>query len=234
MKRMRTGMLLLAVVALTAAAGGGTPPPAHRFVLSPESRIWIDGSSSVNAFTCEAAEMEGFLTHASPDVQAAPQSVSIHEARGMLTVPVRAFDCGQRRMERDLYEALKADAFPEIRYELLGVDVLTAPETETGAYTLRATGRLTVAGTTRTVETTVRGERRPDGRLRATASQPLMMTDFGIAPPRPCWASSGLATISWCASTSWRRTRTVSPTTNRASPGTGWCRPASGPLSIEP
>jgi hypothetical protein len=182
MKRMRTGMLLLAVVALTAGAGG--PPLAtHRFVLSPESRIWIDGSSTVNAFTCEAAEVEGFLTHASPDVQAAPQPVSIHEARGMLTVPVRTFDCGQRRMERDLYEALKADAFPEIRYELLDADVLTAPETERGTYVLRVTGRLTVAGTTRTVETTVRGERRPDGRLRATASQPLMMTDFGIDPP---------------------------------------------------
>ena len=179
MKRTLTWMLLLGVLAITAA--GFRLRPDHQFALAPESQLWIEGSSSVNTFTCEAAAVEGVLVHQA--AATAWQPGQTHNAQAMLDIPVREIDCGQRRMERDLQTVLQADTYPEIRYELTDIEVLETPRSGDGVYELRAAGRMTVAGTTRPVETTVRGWRLADGRLRATGSQQLMMSDFGIDPP---------------------------------------------------
>jgi hypothetical protein len=86
-------------------------------------------------------------------------------------------------MDRDLYKALRGDEYPEIRYELADVEVLTPQADSTDVHELRATGLLTVAGTTRLIETALHGFILPDGGLRATGEQSLMMTDFGIKRP---------------------------------------------------
>lgn len=47
-------------------------------------------------------------------------------------------------MDRDLYRALKASEFPEISYELVDVEVLSAPPDARGTHELRAGGNPTV------------------------------------------------------------------------------------------
>lgn len=169
------------------AAGGimNGLPSNHRFILQPESRIWIEGSTSVNTFTCVADEANGFLLHAGnlPTSHAdAPQA-----SQAVLTLLVRSFSCGDRRIDRDFYRALKAGDSPEIQYELLEVEVVDPPSDSDETHEVRAAGRLTVAGTSRRIDTLVRGLRLPDGRLRATGVQKLMMTDFGIERPSALW-----------------------------------------------
>ena len=51
------------------------------------------------------------------------------------------------------------------------------------AFAVRATGRLTLAGQTRTVTATLQGSARPDGKLRFTGQLPVTMSDYGIKPP---------------------------------------------------
>ncbi len=135
-----------------------------------ESRVWIEGRSTVNAFTCEAREMEGL------GVLEAGQAV-----QGQLSIPVSAFDCGKPAMNRDLQAALKAERFPTIRFVLENVQVLKAAGEE--AAQLAVAGRLTIAGQTRPVQFTVTGKLLSSGKARLAGSLPLRLSTFHIPPP---------------------------------------------------
>lgn len=98
-------------------------------------------------------------------------------------VPVRMLKCGDRHMEAHMYTALKVPNPPEVGYITAWFDRI--PQTSTPGALVETTGQLTVAGAERTVKMTVRSERLPDGSYRARGTVPILMTDFGIKPPRP-------------------------------------------------
>lgn len=151
-------------------------------VVQPESQFWIEGSSTVNTFTCRVERISGHgrINAAAPSSH---DTTASQPVEAMLTVPVRTFDCGNRRMTHDLYEALKANTYPTIQYELDTAYVATRPDTTDGWYQLRAQGELTIAGTERPIEISARGRRLAENRFRIRGRKPLEMTDFGIEPP---------------------------------------------------
>lgn len=188
--RSLTSLLVLLSLPILLGAGPQARPQARpqadspqRFIVQPESRFWISGSSTVNRFTCETDEVVGYGL-----VQEAPSSPvrtvqygGTEPGLAHISVPVQAFDCGNRRMNRDMHDALKAEAHPVIQYELLQACVL--PLGEGGWHPVEVRGRLTIAGVERMVKTMVQGRTQPDGRVRATGAMDLQMTDFGIEPP---------------------------------------------------
>jgi len=178
---MRTALMFL----LTFAYAILVPPAGAQdaYMLAPESRLRIEGTSTIDTFTCEAETIvgSGYL-QGSRDVAGEKSRIGSEEASVELVVPVTSFDCGKARMNRDMYEALKASSHPEIGFLLDGVEVVDSnPDGE--EYNLRATGRLSLAGEERQVTLSVRGTNLPDGRLRATGAVDLLMSDFGITPP---------------------------------------------------
>ena len=161
--RLRSAAL---AAVLVAAAG---PPP--RFVVQPGSRFWIDGTSTMGAYTCTATRAAGSGTAEGPGRVAAE-----------VAVPVRAFDCGQGRMNRDFYRALRAGDHPDIRIAVTHVEADAVPTT--GAWTrARATGTIRLAGVERPVVLQAEGQRQADGRLRVRGRHPFRMSDFGVTPP---------------------------------------------------
>lgn len=177
---LRHGLLLGALVL---AGGWLATPPRHRLILAPESRLWIEGTSTVNAFTCRAAEVDGygFLKDDAP--LAAANRAEAAQAGGEVVVPVRSFDCGKRMMNRDFYDALKAKAHPQIRYSLESAEVLRPARVADAPFEIRATGRLEIAGAARRIVTTATGRRLAEGQYRIEGRQALLMRDFGVDPP---------------------------------------------------
>ena len=173
-----TSLLMLAAMPLAAQ---------DRVILLPESEVQIDGTSTVDDFTCRAATVRGSGALAGGErtlvKKAALADDTDTDADVRIRVPVATFDCGRRRMNTDLYRALQADAHPFIEYELASAELIDEPRTAAGPYRLRAAGRLTIAGTTRAVEVVLEGERLPDGRVQARGQLPLQMSAFGIEPP---------------------------------------------------
>lgn len=147
------------------------------------SEFWIEGSSSVNRFTCQVDSVAG------NGQLATAQHTSLDDARGVsanpeahLQVPVRTFDCGKRRMTEDLHETLQAQNHPFIRYTLNHAELIPTDSTTTG-HRIRARGTLTIAGTERAIELVARGRRIGPNQFRLCGSRTLKMSDFGIEPP---------------------------------------------------
>lgn len=140
------------------------------------SAIMIDGTSSVNSFTCTADDVDGRATlrgAASP----------AREADVVVVVPVRDFDCGKKRMNSDMHSALKADRFPAIIFELDQASVEEGGRQGQSLHELDVQGRISLAGAERTISLPVRGRLMGDGTFRVTGEVQLQMTDFGISPP---------------------------------------------------
>ena len=171
-----------------AQSAGGKPVAASiaasitRLPVRPDSRLWLEGSSNVRDWTCKATSMD-----ATVDLNAATGkngSLDLSAVRGVnVRVPVRMLKCGDRHMEAEMYTALKAPKPPAESFITATLDRLPVGTIEAGPVEVQ--GQLTIAGVERTVKMTVNSDRLSDGTHRARGSVPILMTDFGIKPPRP-------------------------------------------------
>lgn len=164
----RTSILIVALLF------GGAAFDTIQYEALPESRLWIDGSSTAGSYQCVADRVVG-LGQVEDGGRA---SVQVDVA-----VPVRSFDCGRRQMNADFTEALKADAHPAISFALLDANWPSGAFRSGSWVSISATGELEVAGEDRRITMTVQGQRLANGRVRVRGAVPLRMTDFGIEPP---------------------------------------------------
>lgn len=147
-----------------------------QYTVGSASQFWIDGTSTVNSFTCAASEVAGHGV-----VEEAPSGQTT-ELDAEVVIPVRAFDCGVRQMNRDLYDALKGQTYPAVRFALDRAEVLPAPPYAEWT-PVKVWGTITLAGAQRPVTVTAQGQRLGDGRVRIQGQHALRMTDFDIEPP---------------------------------------------------
>lgn len=154
-----------------------------RVPVRPDSRLWLEGTSNLRDWTCRATAMDATLEVETEQLDGSSE-LSAKAVRGVsVKVPVRTLKCGDRHMEANMYAALKAPNPPAQGYIVAEFDRI--PKAASNLEEIRTTGRMVVAGVERTVEMTVTTDRLPDGTRRATGSVPILMTDFGITPPRP-------------------------------------------------
>jgi polyisoprenoid-binding protein YceI len=153
-----------------------------RLPVRTDSRLWLEGSSNVRDWTCRATSMDATI-----DLNAAAGtrgSLDPSAVRGVrVRVPVRMLKCGDRHMEAEMYTALKSPKPPAESFITATLEQL--PVASTVAGTVEVQGQLTIAGVERTVTMTVTSDKLPDGTHRARGTVPILMTDFGIKPPRP-------------------------------------------------
>jgi polyisoprenoid-binding protein YceI len=168
MLRQITLTVAIAAVFTTPALSQGTV-----MTVRPESRVTLAGSSNVNRWACRTAQ---FTTAANEQIT----KVLIPATDVVVNIPVRSLDCGHGRMNADLYEALRADLFPSIRFTLASYEM--GETTTDGTITATATGDLTVAGQARRVTIPISVRRHAAG-VRGTATLSLRMTDFDVKPP---------------------------------------------------
>lgn len=164
-------------VALVAAAAVSTGAIVPESAFLPESRIWVEGTSSVRSYSCEAAAVKG-------SVQAAVTELDVAKLEGAISgvevvVDVAGLDCGNGTMNGHLRKALKAAEHPAISFRLGDYQAI-ASGMETR---VKMNGTLDIAGQGRPI--TVEGIATPaaDGAVRVRGSHTIRMTEFGVKPP---------------------------------------------------
>ena len=168
----RIAPLALGLVFLAAAAAF-----RGQLALKPDSRLWIDGGSTLRDWSCRATQLDATIdgdATAPAEVLAGRKAVRAVQ----LTIPTARLDCDNRTMNGHMLKALHADDHPTIVFSLASYDVVRASDV-TG--TLQ--GSLTINGQARPVTLPVTFAP-VDGALRVTGSYPLTMTDWGVEPPK--------------------------------------------------
>ena len=159
--------------------------------------VTVAGTSTLHDWEVESRVVRGRMVFAEIGVGASWETVAaalLSEERTpdtRVVIPVRSLESGRRRMDREMFGALKADKHAAIVYKLNalgGMPDERGTEEAAGAEgraTLRllAKGELTIGGQTREVEFPVAIAAREQG-LTVRGEVALKMTDFDVDPPR--------------------------------------------------
>ena len=149
----------------------------ERLTLQPESRLWIEGTSTMRSFSCKATEVDA-------TVEGAPDAVAQVTAgeKGVSSVRVRVeaakLECGNGTMNEHMRKAIKLSEHKSIEFQLS--DYAVTRNADGVAGTLN--GTLSLGGVSKTIALPATG-RNEGGALRVTGSYPLKMTEYGLKPP---------------------------------------------------
>jgi polyisoprenoid-binding protein YceI len=165
-RSMKAAGLVLGCLVVAGAAGLGAQP------LDPGSRVWVEGTSTVRGYTCEATALDSDVRLAT-DARTVPLQQLVQGA--VVAVAVDALDCANGTMNGHMRKALKSKEHPRITFTL---------ETYTmdGA-TAVLEGALELAGRTNPVRIQATVAEAEDGLVRVSAEHEIRMTEWGVKPP---------------------------------------------------
>jgi polyisoprenoid-binding protein YceI len=174
---IKTKSTLLALAIIVPASGGWTVAN-EQLVLQPQSRLWIDGTSTVRSFSCKAGQVSAVVESAGPNAitQLLTGDKGVKTAR--VTVPAEQLDCGNGTMNEHMRKALKISENKTIEFRLSDYDVSRSADGIAGTIN----GTLVLGGVTKPI--TMKAEGKPEGEmLHVVGSYDLKMTDYGLKPP---------------------------------------------------
>jgi polyisoprenoid-binding protein YceI len=175
-------LIPLFALAATATATQAQGANGVSLELRPGSELSFEGTSTLHGFHCKTTKLQA-MVQVDPAYNEAPLSDLRRPLKTFeVVIPVKSLTCGNKGLEENMRKTLKADLYPDIRYELSTYEIASTSLAD-NTFTLQTVGKVTVAGKQSTIEMPIRAERLPDGNARATAAQSLQMTDFAIKPP---------------------------------------------------
>ena len=171
----------LALSLLAAAITASPAAETHVPVKLSSGRVIIAGTSNIHDYTATTTDVRIVRLQLADGVSGPNfwdeivkpgtiESFEVAIAAGSLSSPREGLD-------KNMYKALKVKEFPDIIFRLNRFEGGADP----GA--LRANGVLTIAGVERAVTLDLKTTRH-DLNFTVNGSLPLLMTDFGIAPPK--------------------------------------------------
>ena len=152
-------------------------PSAEQLTLQPESRLWVEGKSTIKDFSCKAVELDASIDAVPNAVtKVAAGEKAIHAVR--ITVPAEKMDCGNGTMNDHMRKALKVGENPTIVFKLTSYDVSKTASGTAGTLT----GTLSLGGQHKTVVIPAEGSTE-GGALHVTGAYELKMSDYDLTPP---------------------------------------------------
>ena len=174
---MRTPRFLsLALLAAVPATVAWVALPTMK--MQPDSKLWIDGTSTVRSFSCKATAIDAVVETEAPGAAAAVVAGSKAVKTVTVTIPAKKLDCGNGTMNGHMYKALTAEQNPTIEFKVASYDLAKTAEGVKG--TLQGTLRL--GAVERPIAVAAQGRKDGDG-LRVTGIHELDMKEFGLKPP---------------------------------------------------
>lgn len=179
-------MMLITFLGLCVFSAEAQFSPQGAIEIEPGGKLWIEGSASIVNYSCEAEHLSG--NGNIENTENPQENVKGHGAVSVsVEVPVHSLECGKRGMNKDMYEALKADQFKNISYQLLTADLsdsLSTISDEEGEWmNIKTIGILEIAGVKDTTEVYVKGRVLGEERFRVKGNKQINMKTYNIKPP---------------------------------------------------
>jgi polyisoprenoid-binding protein YceI len=180
----RTHLFVL-TAALSASIGANAvaqDTTGMKMSVRPESKVMLEGGSNLHGWACRSTNFTATIELDNAFQTEPLTNVAKPITRVGVAIPVKSLDCGHNKMNDNMYKALKAAEYPEIKY-VLSTYTMTPGLVTADSFTAQTTGELTVAGKSVKVEIPITGTRLDGGAARGEGKVQLLMTDFGIKPP---------------------------------------------------
>jgi polyisoprenoid-binding protein YceI len=152
---------------------------SDHLTVEPASRLWVEGTSNVRSFTCNAKAFTATIATNNPN---AIDAILAGE-KAVQTVDVKviadSLDCGNDKMTDHMKKAIKSKDNPVIEFKLNSYELAkTADSLHT-----EIAGDLTLGGAQKPV--TILASVKPDtgGTLRVIGTSEFRLTEFGLKPP---------------------------------------------------
>ena len=175
---MRTTLLTISAL-IAASATAGAQVSSTRLRIEPGSELSIAGTSNVHDFQCKTNKFSAYID-VDPGYTKDLTKVTRPIVSVNVVIAVKSLTCGNKKMDQNMYETLKADKNQIIRYTLSGYDILNG---SSAAFAAKTTGTLTILGKEKQVAMKIDATRLNDGKATAEGEETLLMSDFGIKPP---------------------------------------------------
>lgn len=155
---------------------------AAPMTLAPASRLWVDGTSTVRAWSCRATQVDAAIETSGPGATAAVLQGDKAVTAVAVTIPVERLDCGNGTMNEHMRRALKAKDYATIAFTVTGYDVVKGATPGAGVSGMLR-GQLTIAGVAKPIAIQAVGIAGPDGALHVTGSYAITMSEYQIKAP---------------------------------------------------
>ncbi|MCC7245440.1 MAG: YceI family protein [Saprospiraceae bacterium] len=157
------------------------PPTVKKyFTIERESKLYLNGSTNVNHFTCHC---EDRFNRQMFTVE--KRSNQANFTNTGLQIRSDNFNCRNRKIEADMEKALKANQFPNIKISLLETkqDVRCLDPNFRDWFDVQAKVSITITNATKTETIQARARCEGNNRFRLIGKTDLRMSNFGVAPP---------------------------------------------------
>jgi hypothetical protein len=156
------------------------------YQISDASRIWFEGSSTVNDFTCMTYDIDGLaILDSVPGLTKVKnwKDSSKYFVDASFNLRVKSLECGNDSMNEDMFEALKADKHNKIKFSLIDASLIKINEKKKET-NVKINGFLTVAGKSKIIPLYISiRELVADTKYRIMCNTVINMKDFGIETP---------------------------------------------------
>ncbi len=145
-----------------------------RLAIQPANTVILKGTSTFHDFECKSTALKGII-----EMDTLMQSFTSAE----ITIPVKSIHSESSSMDDNMYEALKAEEYTEIKFSLLHSDSTWKARSIRSDSTLQLRGKLTIAGKEQVIDLPVKVIRNKNGIFTVHGDKTLLMTDYDIKPP---------------------------------------------------
>ncbi len=163
---------LIAAVSFSRAASVG-------FKASPQSKIWIEGKSTLHPFTIKASTFDLQMNFkAAHKKNAAAEILKGQSAQLTVTVPIKGLKSEFEVMDENTQKAMKAQKHPDVIFSLTSYAITQGGKKET----ISVPGTLSISGVSKpvTLQASIVISK---SKITISGNQEIRMSDYGIKPP---------------------------------------------------
>jgi polyisoprenoid-binding protein YceI len=173
----RKNLLALFAAGLVVPTGAWTLYE-EQLALQPESKLWVEGTSTVRSFSCQATEVKATVEASGTNAIARLMTGDKAVQAVNVVVPSEKLDCGNGTMNEHMRKAIKTAEAPTIAFKVTSYEMAKEANGVAG----KLTGTLSLGGETKTITVPATGVME-SGALHVTGSYPLAMSDYNLKAP---------------------------------------------------
>lgn|SRR5690606_25923572 len=175
---MRFAFAAAGVLAAAALAAPTSIAQAPAPLAVGSAKITVEGTTNVHGYTAETTDVQLVTARVGAfdgDLWTLVETPSLVEAFEIV-IPSASLHSTKDGIDKNMHKALKAAEHPTITFRMKSLE-------SKGASGVHAVGVLTIAGVSKDVAFDLTAARSASG-VSLTGALPLMMTDYGVKPPK--------------------------------------------------